>query len=115
MKQAKGKGGIMGLFDLFGKGNIDDGVRTFNETPNAVLLDVRTPQEYAQGHIPQARNVPLQQISEAETVVADKSVPVFCYCHSGVRSAQAVRALKQMGYADTRNIGGITSWHGELA
>lgn len=45
---------------------------------------------------------------------ADKSTPLFVYCMSGARSQQAVGALKQMGYTDARNIGGIGSWRGDV-
>ena len=73
---------------------------------------MRTPGEYAGGHIPGAVNVPLQQIGAIASEVPDKSTPLFVYCMSGARSQQAVGALKQMGYTDARNIGGIGSWRG---
>ena len=44
----------------------------------------------------------------------DKSTPLFVYCMSGARSQQAVGGLKQMGYTDARNIGGIGSWRGDV-
>ena len=78
------------------------------------MIDVRTAGEYAGGHIPGAVNVPLQQIGAIASEVPDKSTPLFVYCMSGARSQQAVGALKQMGYTDARNIGGIGSWRGDV-
>lgn len=53
----------MGLFDFLKGPDIQQGVREYGETPGAVLLDVRTPQEFREGHIPGSRNVPLQSLS----------------------------------------------------
>lgn len=104
----------MGLLDFLKPANINTGVEEFRATPGAQLIDVRTPGEYAGGHIPDAVNVPLQQISTIANKVPDKSTPLFVYCMSGARSQQAVGALKQMGYADVHNIGGIGSWRGDV-
>lgn len=76
--------------------------------------DVRTPGEYAGGHIPGAVNVPLQQIGAIVSGMPDKGTPLFVHCMSGARSQQAVGALKQMGCTDARNIGGIGSRRGEV-
>ena len=104
----------MGLFGFGGSADINQGVEAFRATPGAVLVDVRTPDEFAGGHIPGAVNVPLQQISAAETAVPQKTTPLFVYCLSGARSAQATAALKRMGYDDVRTIGGIGRWRGEV-
>ena len=50
----------MGFFDLFKQSNINQGIEEYKRTDDAVLLDVRTPQEYQEGHIPESKNVPLQ-------------------------------------------------------
>jgi phage shock protein E len=104
----------MGLLDFMKRPDIDQGVKDYNDTEGAVLLDVRSPQEYAGGHIPDSKNVPLQSIANAGSVVKDKNTPLFVYCYSGARSAQAVSALKQMGYANVTNIGGIASYSGKV-
>ena len=52
----------MGFFDLFKQSNINQGIEEYKRTDGAVLLDVRTPQEYQEGHIPESKNVPLQQL-----------------------------------------------------
>ena len=76
----------MGFFDFLMGPSINQGVREFRETPGAVLLDVRTPQEYDAGHIPGSQNAPLQIIDTADVVTASKDAPLFVYCHSGARS-----------------------------
>ena len=105
----------MGLLDSLRPADINAGVAAFRETPGAKLIDVRTPAEFADGHIPGAVNVPLQQIGHIAAVAPDRFAPLFAYCLSGARSAQAVAALKRAGYADVRNIGGMGSWRGEVA
>lgn len=104
----------MGLFNFLRGADINEGVAEFRETPDAVLLDVRTPSEFAGGHIPGAVNVPLQELDRVAAVVPDGSTPVFAYCRSGARSAQAAAMLEQAGYKNVRNIGGISSYRGEV-
>lgn len=102
----------MGIFDIFGaRTNINDGVEQFNEIAGAALLDVRTPQEYRQGHISKSVNLPLDRIS---TVKYPKTKPLFVYCQSGARSSQACSWLKQQGYEQVTNIGGIMGYRGSL-
>ena len=104
----------MGFFDHLKPADINAGVEDFRATPGARLIDVRTSAEFAGGHISGATNVPLQQIASIVSEVPDKATPLFVYCMSGARSQQAVGALKQMGYTDARNIGGIGSWRGDV-
>ena len=99
---------------LFKTMDIYQGVKDYGDTPGAVLLDVRTPQEYSQGHIPGSRNLPLQSIHGAVTFVPDKAAPVYVYCHSGARSRQAVRELERMGYTKVTDLGGMMSYAGEV-
>ena len=94
--------------------DINRGVEEFRGTPGAVLVDVRTPQEYAEGHIPGSINVPLQAIIKVEEAVPDKAVPIFVYCLSGARSRRAAAFFGKLGYMDVRNIGGISAYSGEL-
>ena len=99
---------------LFHRPNMDEGVQMYRDTVGAVLVDVREPDEYAQGHVPGSVNLPLSRIRDAEDVLADKSAPLFVYCLSGGRSGQAVSTLTRMGYTAVTNIGGIGSYHGEV-
>lgn len=104
----------MGLFDLFRGADINKGVEEWRETPNAVLVDVRTPKEYRQGHIPGSVNVPLDTISRISSQVDGMDAPLYVHCQSGARSSQAVRQLKQMGYANVTDIGGIIGYRGRV-
>jgi len=104
----------MGIFDLFKSPDINAGVRQFQQTPGAVLLDVRTPQEYAQGHIPGSKNVPLQGLGRVRSVAQDENTPLFAYCYSGARSRQAASILQSMGYTSVINIGGISNYQGKV-
>lgn len=104
----------MGFFDFLRGPDINQGVSEYSATPGAVLLDVRTPQEYREGHIPNSVNVPLQALGGAEPVPAGKDAPLFVYCHSGARSRQAVGLLGRMGYANAKNIGGIAAYKGKV-
>ena len=104
----------MNLFGFMKKTDINESLKQCESTQGAVLLDVRTPQEFAQGRIPGGRNLPLQEIDKAAQVLKDKKSPVFVYCLSGARSRQAVMALEQMGYANVTNIGGIGSYRGKV-
>lgn len=103
----------MGLFSFLHGPDIDQGVKAYGETAGAVLLDVRTPQEYRTGHIPGSRNFPLQTIGQFRTA-AGMDTPLFVYCHSGARSQQAVSALRRMGYRNVKNIGGIAAYTGKV-
>lgn len=105
----------MGIFDIFKKKNIDEWVKECSENNKAVLLDVRTIQEYKEGHIPNSKNIPVQQINEIASVVTDKNTPLYVYCRSGARSGRAASTLKNMGYANAVNIGGILSYSGKVA
>jgi rhodanese-related sulfurtransferase len=78
------------------------------------LIDVRTPEEYLEGHIPGSRNVPLNRIGEIEKVVPDRGAKLFVYCLSGSRSASACAHLVRMGYTNVFNIGGIAHWNGRI-
>ena len=75
--------------------------------PDAVLIDVRTPEEFAQGALPGARQIEFEQIAEQISAIApDKSQPVILYCRSGRRSGIAMKTLNEMGYHNVINAGG---------
>lgn len=103
----------MGLFNLFHGADINAGVAECKTTGGAVLLDVRTEEEYRNGHIDGSVNLPLDRISSIEEIVKDKNTPLYVHCLSGGRSGRAVSRLKQMGYTNAKNIGGISGYHGK--
>ncbi len=104
----------MGFFDIFKQADINQGVKDFNSSPSAVLLDVRTPQEYSESRIPGSKNLPLQTIDRISSVVNSTDTPLFVYCHSGARSRQASGILQSMGYTNVNNIGGIAAYSGKV-
>lgn len=104
----------MGLFDFLRQPDIDQGVEEYRTVPDAVLVDVRTVQEYREGHIPGSKNVPLQQLDKISSVAKKKDIPLFVYCYSGSRSRQAAGMLRRMGYTNVNNIGGIAAYSGKV-
>lgn len=104
----------MGFFDLFKGTDINDKLQEMRGVKGAVLLDVRNADEFRQGHIPGAINVPVDSIDRIGKRVKKKSTPIYSYCLSGARSGRAVSALESMGYTNVTNIGGINRYRGEI-
>lgn len=104
----------MAFFDLFKQPDVNQGVKKYQSTSGAVLLDVRTPAEYRSGHIPGSKNIPLQAIDKVASVAENKDTALYVYCQSGARSRQASGLLKQMGYTNVNNIGGIAAYAGKV-
>ena len=76
-----------------------------------VVLDVRTEDEFAQGHIPGAILIPDYAIrEEAEKALPDKDALILVYCRSGRRSKNAAQILAELGYSNIREFGGILDW-----
>ena len=104
----------MGFFNFIKGPDINQGIQDYQQTSGAVLLDVRTPQEYKEGHIPGSKNIPLASLAQAGAVTFQKDTPLFVYCYSGGRSRQAADILKSRGYTNVKNLGGIASYTGEV-
>ena len=80
-----------------------------------IILDVRTQEEYDQGHIPGATQISHEEIAEkAEDVLTDKDQLILVYCRSGRRSKIAVEALVELGYTNIKEFGGIIDWPYEV-
>ena len=76
-----------------------------------VILDVRTPEEFAEGHIEGAILIPDYEIGEkAENVLTDKDQLILVYCRSGRRSKNAANELAKLGYTNIKEFGGINDW-----
>lgn len=84
--------------------------RLFND--DALVLDVREDKEYAAGHIPRAKHIPLGQLAgRIQEIASHKDKPVLVTCRSGNRSAHACRILKKAGFTKVFNqAGGIIAW-----
>ena len=81
----------------------------------AQAVDVREPDEFAVGHIPGAKLLPLGDVlTRAEEVMPDKNAQWLIYCRTGRRSADAVQKLEALGYTNLRDLGGILSWPYEI-
>lgn len=104
----------MRFFDIFKQKDINQGIEEYHTVSGAVLLDVRTPQEYREGHIPESKNVPLQTINNIVSCVRNKETPLYVYCYSGARSSRAVSMLQHIGYTNVTNIGGISAYSGKV-
>ena len=78
----------------------------------AVIIDVREDDEFNKGHIVNAINIPLSEISE---INYDKETNIILYCATGVRSSEAAKELEKMGYTKIYNLdGGLLNWGFEL-
>lgn len=88
-----------------------DAVRA--EHPGTVLLDVRTRNEYVQGHIDGSTLVPLDQLSASLTQLTAVEAPIIVICHSGARASTAATALRRSGKTEVHVLGGgVSSWTG---
>ncbi|MDD2673260.1 rhodanese-like domain-containing protein [Flavobacterium petrolei] len=95
----------------------EDWVSQFEADENAVILDVRTEDEFNEGFIANAINIDIHRgqdfVNEIEAL--DKSKNYYVYCRSGMRSAKACEIMNQLGFENAYNlIGGITEWEGEV-
>lgn len=102
------------MFGLFKREDINKGIDEYQATRNAVLLDVRSKDEYRSGHVPGSENIDVDDIDEISSLVSDRATSLFVYCLSGARSGKAVSALKRMGYVNVKSIGGISSYKGPM-
>lgn len=74
-----------------------------------IVVDVRTKAEYEEGHLPAAQNLSLDEIDKAASLY-EKDTTLIVYCRSGARSAQAAQSLKEAGFTDIYDMGGIIDW-----
>ena len=94
--------------------SMTDAVTMMEEETGYIILDVRTPEEFAERHIPGAINIPNETISTEEIPeLPDKDQLILVYCRSGNRSKQASEKLVALGYTNIVEFGGINDWPGE--
>ena len=94
--------------------SMDEAVTMMAEETDYIILDVRTPEEFAEKHIPNAINVPNETIGENEIPeLPRKDQMILVYCRSGNRSKQASEKLVKLGYTNIYEFGGINDWTGE--
>ena len=107
----------MGYYEELPELDINDGLDDMKIFRNSVLVDVRTPEEYSEGHVPGAINIEAKLCGRAnqkyiESILTDKAAHVYTYCQSGARSGMAAAFLRQMGYSRAENIGGFEGYTG---
>jgi len=76
----------------------------------ALLLDVRSPDEFAAGHLDGALNIPVDALPDRLAEVEPKDRPVVVYCRSGARSKKARALLLERGWTKVENLGGMGNW-----
>jgi len=92
-----------------------DEAKKMIETQKVIVVDVRTLEEYTEGHIPNAISVPLETIeNKAEAKLKNKDDLILVYCRSGRRSREAALKLIEKGYTNVIDFGGIKDWNGEV-
>ena len=94
--------------------SMDEAVTMMEQETGYIILDVRRPDEYAAGHIPNAINVANESIDTSEiSELPDKNQLIMVYCRSGRRSKEAAEKLVKLGYTNIVEFGGILDWKGE--
>ena len=107
----------MGILDFLKNTDtvdINRGIEEFKNTEGAVLIDARSPEEYAGGRISGSKNYPLQKAAAILEDVPDKGTHIFVYCLSGVRSRRIVAFLQSSGYENIVDLGGMSGYKGTL-
>jgi rhodanese-related sulfurtransferase len=101
----------MGLLDFLGASTSFDRSTEAKDlvAKGALLLDVRTHEEFASGHIPGAKNIPVQELGRRLGELAVTKTPVVVYCRSGGRSASAASVLRQAGHT-VCDLGAMSNW-----
>ena len=93
---------------------MDEAVAMMERESGYIILDVRTPAEFAEKHIPNAINIPNENIGTDEiSALPDKDQLIMVYCRSGRRSKEAAEKLVKLGYTNIVEFGGIIDWKGE--
>ena len=94
---------------------MDEAVTMMAQETGYIILDVRRPDEFAAGHIPNAINVPNEIIGTDEIPeLPNKDQLIMVYCRSGRRSKEASEKLVKLGYTNVVEFGGILDWKGEI-
>ncbi|MBR1645862.1 MAG: rhodanese-like domain-containing protein [Selenomonadaceae bacterium] len=94
---------------------IDDAKRIMKTNPNAIILDVRTPEEFDKKHIKGATLLPIENLRSGNlSKLPDKDRPIFVYCWTGRRAEDAAELLTKRGYTKVYDFGGLIDWTGEV-
>lgn len=105
--------------DTLASGNLispEKAKKLLDEDKSVILLDVRTADEFAAGHIANAKLLPYDEItaSSAASAISSKNATILVYCRTGHRSAIAAKKLQELGYKTVLDLGGIVKWPYEI-
>ena len=93
----------------------EEAIKMIAEKPDAIVLDVRTPEEYEKKHIPNAKSVPLEEFQNGNfSSLPDKNATILIYCWTGRRAQDAAQLLVDKGYKNVYEFGGIADWKGAV-
>lgn len=94
--------------------SMKEAIKEMENSSDFILVDVRTWEEYEDGHIPNAICIPNESIKEEVVELKDKNQKIYVYCRSGNRSKQTAQKLIDLGYTNVIEIGGIIDYTGEI-
>lgn len=94
--------------------SVNEGINLARSNKDAVLLDVRSKEEYRRGHIAGSINIPLEKIARIEHRVPNKEAPLYITGNEGAKPIKAARAARKMGYTHITTIGMMEDHHGLL-
>lgn len=92
----------------------DKNAKRMLEEKNAVIIDVRTLEEYKECHIKGCKLIALKDIYNTDELPTDKDTNIIAYCKSGIRSHSFLAMLLEMGYKNLYNLGGIKDWNYDI-
>lgn len=93
----------------------DEAKEIMDSASDYIILDVRTDEEFIEGHIPGAMLIPDYEVmANANTMLPDKDQLILVYCRSGRRSKLAAETLAELGYTNVKEFGGIVDWKYEI-
>ena len=94
----------------------EDAKIMIESNPDAIVLDVRTKEEYGRKHIPNALLVPIDNLSNGDfSKLPDKDATILIYCWTGRRAEDAAQILIEHGYKNVYEFGGIVDWNGSIS
>lgn len=101
---------VTGCLQLESRGAISGSEARRMVEAGARIIDVRTPHEFAAGHLPGAVNIPVHELERRMGELEGKARPIVLYCRSGNRSGRAARMLKNAGYLEVHDLGSMSRW-----
>jgi rhodanese-related sulfurtransferase len=101
---------VIGYFLFLRGGDVDGSKARRLVEGGALLVDVRTPEEFTAAHLPGAVNIPVQELDRRMGELGPREKPVVLYCRSGSRSARAARMLEAAGYSTVHDLGAMSRW-----